>query len=151
MNVKVGDAAPDFRLPSNGGREVSLSEFKNKKNVVLYFYPKDETLGCTKEACAFRDSYEVFKHQGAEVVGVSSDTVDSHKRFAEHYNLSFPLLSDSDGKVRKEYGVPSTLGFLPGRVSYVIDKDGIIRSMFNSQVHPEQHIAEALKALQWEK
>jgi thioredoxin-dependent peroxiredoxin len=147
MKVKVGDAAPDFKLPSSVRPEVSLSEFRGVKSVVLYFYPKDETLGCTKEACAFRDSYEVFKEHGAEVLGVSSDTVDAHKKFAEHHNLSFPLLSDPRGAVRKAYGVPSTLGFLPGRVTYAIDKHGIVRSIFNSQAHPEQHIKEALKVL----
>ena len=147
MKVKVGDVAPDFRLLSNSGEEVSLSEFRGNKSVVLYFYPKDETLGCTKEACAFRDSYQVFKEQGAEVVGVSSDSVDSHQSFANHHQLSFPLLSDSQGKVRKMYGVSSTLGLLPGRVTYVIDKQGIVRSVFNSQIHPEQHIKEALKGL----
>jgi peroxiredoxin Q/BCP len=147
MKVRVGDIAPDFTLPSNSRGEVSLSGFRGNKSVVLYFYPKDETLGCTKEACTFRDSYEVFKEQGAEVLGVSSDTVDSHEKFANHYNLSFPLLSDSDGEVRKAYGVPSTLGILPGRVTYVIDKQGIVRSVFGSQIHPERHIKEALKAL----
>ena len=147
MKVRVGDVAPDFRLPSNSRGDVSLSEFRGEKSVVLYFYPKDETLECTKEACAFRDSYEVFKEQGAEVLGVSSDSVDSHEKFATHHNLSFPLLSDSDGKVRKTYGVSSTLGLLPGRVTYVIDKQGIVRSVFESQIHPERHIKEALSAL----
>jgi thioredoxin-dependent peroxiredoxin len=147
MKVKVGDVAPDFKLASNIGREVSLSEFKGNKSVVLYFYPKDETAGCTKEACAFRDSYEVFKEHGAEVLGVSSDSVDSHKKFAEHHHLSFPLLSDPNGEVRKAYGVPSTLGLLPGRVTYAIDKQGVVKYMFNSQIHPEQHVKEALNAL----
>jgi len=148
MKVKVGDVAPDFKLPSNVRGDVTLSDFRGKKSVVLYFYPKDETSGCTKEACAFRDTYKEFEEQGAEVLGVSSDTVDSHKKFAARHSLSFPLLSDSDGNVRKAYGVPSTLGFLPGRVTYVIDKQGIVRSIFNSQIHPEHHIAEALKVLQ---
>ncbi|MDA4118232.1 MAG: peroxiredoxin [Thaumarchaeota archaeon] len=147
MKLRVGDVAPDFRLPSAARGEVSLSEFRGIKSVVLYFYPKDETMGCTKEACAFRDSYEEFMGLGAEVLGVSSDTVDSHQKFAEHHNLSFPLLSDTDGKVRKAYGVPSTLGILPGRVTYVIDKQGVIKSIFVSQTHPEQHISEALKAV----
>lgn len=147
MKVKVGDVAPEFKLPSNIGGEVSLSQFRGNKIVVLYFYPKDETMGCTKEACAFRDSYEVFRERGAEVLGVSSDTVDSHKKFAEHHNLSFPLLSDLDGALRKAYGVPPTLGFLPGRVTYVIDKQGVVKYISNSQVHPEQHIREALKVL----
>lgn len=147
MKVSVGDVAPDFKLPSNAKGDVSLSEFKGNKNVILYFYPKDETSGCTKEACAFRDFYERFKDLGAEVLGVSSDSVVSHKKFAEHHNLSFPLLSDSHGRVRKAYGVPPTLGFLPGRVTYVIDKQGVVRFIFNSQTRPEQHITEALEAL----
>lgn len=147
MKVSVGDSAPDFKLPSNLRGEVSLSEFRGNKNVVLYFYPKDETQGCTKEACAFRDTYEQFMRRGAEVLGVSSDTVDSHKKFAERHGLTFPLLSDTDGRVRKLYGVPSTLGFIPGRVTYVIDKGGIVRGMFNSQIRAEAHITEALKAL----
>ena len=150
MKVRVGDAAPEFKLPSNAGREVSLSDFRGKSSVVLYFYPKDETEGCTKEACAFRDTYERFKERGAEVLGVSSDTVESHRKFAEHHNLSFLLLSDPHGEVRKVYGVPSTLGFIPGRVTYVIDDQGIVRFIFNSQMRPEQHITEALNALQEE-
>jgi len=147
LPVKVGDVAPDFKLLSGGKGEVSLSEFKGSKSVVLYFYPKDETQGCTKEACAFRDSYEAFKEQGAEVLGVSSDTVDSHTKFAEHHNIAFPLLSDPHGNVRKAYGVPSTLGLIPGRVTYVIDKQGVVRYIFNSQTRPERHVREALNAL----
>ena len=147
MKVKVGDVAPDFKLPSNHRRDVSLSEFRGRKSVVLYFYPKDETQGCTKEACAFRDFYERFKDREAEVLGVSSDTVDTHRKFAEDHNLSFPLLSDSNGRVRKAYGASSTLGFLPGRVTYLIDEQGVVRFMFNSQMRPEQHITEALRVL----
>lgn len=148
MKVRVGDEAPEFKLPSNAGGEVSLSDFRGKKNVVLYFYPKDETQGCTKEACAFRDTYERFRERGAEVLGVSSDTVESHMKFAERHNLKFPLLSDPNGKLRKTYGVPSTLGFIPGRVTYIIDEQGTVRFIFNSQIRPEQHITEALNALQ---
>ncbi|MDA4114845.1 MAG: peroxiredoxin [Thaumarchaeota archaeon] len=148
MKVKVGDVAPDFKLASNVSPEISLSDYAGNRSVVLYFYPKDETLGCTKEACAFRDSYEVFKEHGAEVLGVSSDSVDTHKKFAENHQLSFPLLSDPHGDLRKAYGVPSSLGFLPGRVTYVIDKKGVVRGIFNSQIHPEQHIDEALKMLE---
>jgi thioredoxin-dependent peroxiredoxin len=147
MKVKVGDTAPDFKLASNVKPEISLSEYSGSKSVVLYFYPKDETSGCTKEACAFRDSYEVFKEHGAEVLGVSSDSVESHKKFAANHNLSFPLLSDPHGDLRKAYGVPTTMGVIPGRVTYVIDKTGVVRGIFNSQVHPEQHIDEALKML----
>ena len=147
MSVKVGDKAPDFTLPSQMGDNVALSEFLGKKNVVLYFYPKDETPGCVREACAFRDSYEEFTSLGAEVLGVSGQSVGSHKSFASHYGLPFILLSDEGNKVRKLYGVPSTMGLLPGRVTYIIDKLGVIRHIFNSQTQSQQHVEEAKKAL----
>jgi peroxiredoxin Q/BCP len=147
MAVKVGDKAPDFTLPSQMGDKVTLSEFFGKKNVVLYFYPKDESRGCTKEACSFRDSYDVFTSLGAEVLGVSSQSVESHRSFASHYGLPFILLSDEDQKVRRLYGVPSTLGVIQGRVTYIIDKKGIIRHVFSSQLHPESHVEEAIKIL----
>jgi thioredoxin-dependent peroxiredoxin len=147
MKVDVGDKAPDFKLPSQMGDNVTLSEYFGKKNVVLYFYPKDETKGCTREACEFRDRYDVFTNLGAEVLGVSSDTLESHKSFATHYGLPFLLLSDEKGKVRKLYGVPSSMGIIPGRVTYIIDKKGVVRHIFNSQFKPEKHIEEALKIL----
>ena len=108
--VQPGDKAPDFTLPAQGGAPVRLSDRLGERVVVLYFYPKDDTPGCTKEACAFRDSYEVFTDAGAEVIGISSDSVDSHAAFAGHHKLPFTLLSDEGGKVRKKYGVPSSLG-----------------------------------------
>jgi len=147
MKVNVGDTAPDFTLKSQKGSDVTLSDFRGKKNVVLYFYPKDETRGCTREACTFRDSYELFTDLGAEVIGVSADTVESHKAFAEHYNLPFNLLSDLDNAVRKLYGVASTLGIIPGRVTFIIDKEGVIRHVFSSQFQPEKHIEEAREVL----
>jgi peroxiredoxin Q/BCP len=110
----------------------------------LYFYPKDETPGCTKEACAFRDSYEVFAQAGAEVIGVSSDSADKHAAFAGHHQLPFTLLSDDKGEVRKSYGVPSTLGLLPGRVTYVIDRTGTVRHIFSSQINIGRHVNDAL-------
>jgi peroxiredoxin Q/BCP len=143
--VKVGDKAPDFTLPDQSGANVSLREFIGNKIIVLYFYPKDFTRGCTAEACAFRDSYDVFVQAGAQVLGVSSQSVDSHNRFAVANKLPFILLSDQDGKARKLYGVPSTFGFLPGRVTYVIDKKGVVRHVFSSQSQPTKHIEEALK------
>lgn len=148
MSVKVGDKAPDFTLSNQAGKQVSLSEFVGNKNIVLYFYPKDNTPGCTTEACSFRDSYAVFKDAGAEVIGVSSDSVESHGQFANQHRLPFVLLSDEGGKVRKLYGVPTTLGLLPGRVTYVIDKQGIVRHIFSSQFTPEKHIMEALNTLE---
>jgi peroxiredoxin Q/BCP len=147
MKVNVGNTAPDFTLASQKGESVTLSQFRGKKNVVLYFYPKDETPGCTREACTFRDSYELFTDLGAEVVGVSADTVESHKAFAEHHNLPFTLLSDLENKVRKLYGATSTLGIIPGRVTFVIDKKGVVRHVFSSQLQPEKHIEEAREVL----
>jgi peroxiredoxin Q/BCP len=147
VKAKVGEKATDFTLPSQMGDNVTLSEYQGKKNVVLYFYPKDETRGCTREACEFRDRYDIFTRLGAEVLGVSSDTLESHKSFATHHGLPFLLLSDKDGKVRKLYGVPSTIGIIPGRVTFIIDTKGVVRHVFNSQFQPEKHIEEALKVL----
>ncbi len=145
--ITIGSLAPDFTLPDQSGQPVSLSDFKGQKAVVLYFYPKDNTSGCTAEACAFRDSYEVFKEVGAEVIGVSSDSTGSHQGFAAKYQLPFILLSDTGGKLRKQYGVPTNLGFIPGRVTYVIDKEGVIRHIFNSQLGATRHVDEAIKIL----
>ena len=145
--VKVGDRAPDFTLPSLTGEPVSLESFLGKKAIVLYFYPKDNTPGCTAEACSFRDSYEVFQEAGAEVIGISSDSEKSHQQFAKQHHLPFILLSDLGGVVRKFYGVPATFGLLPGRVTYIIDKQGIVRHIFSSQFAPQMHVAEALKVL----
>jgi peroxiredoxin Q/BCP len=144
--VQVGDEAPDFELPDRSGKTVRLGELRGKP-VVLYFYPKDDTPGCTKESCTFRDQYQDFQDAGAEVIGVSSDSPESHDKFATKYRLPFTLLSDRGGAVRKRYGVPSTLGVLPGRVTYVIDRQGTVRHVFNSQLQAAQHVEEALKAL----
>ncbi len=148
MAINIGDMAPDFTLPSQTGAKVSLSDFRGQKNVVVYFYPKDDTPGCTAESCAFRDQYEVFKEKGAEVIGISADSPESHQKFAGRYNLPFILLSDTANQVRKLFGVPSTLGLLPGRVTYVIDKAGKVRHIFNSQLNFQGHIDESLKILQ---
>ncbi|MDY7024700.1 MAG: peroxiredoxin [Cyanobacteriota bacterium] len=147
MAVKVGDTAPDFTLTSQTGESVNLADFRGKTAVVLYFYPKDDTPGCTKEACAFRDSYQVFKDAGAEVIGVSSDSAVSHEKFAQKYNLPFILLSDAGNKVRQLYGVPATLWILPGRVTYVIDKEGVVRHIFDSMLDFNAHVDEALRTL----
>ncbi|KAG7025109.1 Peroxiredoxin Q, chloroplastic, partial [Cucurbita argyrosperma subsp. argyrosperma] len=171
--VSKGQAPPAFNLKDQDGRNVSLSKFKGKP-VVVYFYPADETPGCTKQACAFRDSYEKFKKAGAQdgsltfraeqntrdsyekfkkagaqVVGISGDDSSSHKAFAKKYRLPFTLLSDEGNKVRKEWGVPSDLfGALPGRQTYVLDKNGIVQLVYNNQFQPEKHIDETLKLLQ---
>ncbi len=145
--ISVGEKAPDFTLPSQMGDNVTLSEYFGKKNIVLYFYPQDESRGCTKEACKFRDSYDVFTDLNAEVIGVSSQSVESHKSFASHHGLPFILLSDPKNDVRNLYDVPATLGIIPGRVTFIIDKKGIVRHVFSSQFQPEKHIAEAVEVL----
>jgi peroxiredoxin Q/BCP len=142
--VQAGDKAPDFTLPSQAGEQVRLSDRLGEHSVVLYFYPRDETRGCTAEACAFRDSYEVFTDAGAEVIGVSSDSVERHAGFADHHKLPFTLLSDQGGAVRKSYGVPAALGVLPGRVTYVIDQAGTVRHVFNSMTNIGRHIEDAV-------
>ena len=145
--VEVGQKAPDFELPDAHGKPVRLADFRGKRAVVLYFYPKDDTPGCTAEACSFRDSYEDFQQAGAEVIGVSSDSESSHDRFASRHRLPFTLLADARGEVRKKYGVPATFGLLPGRVTFVIDRKGIVRHVFNSQLQATRHVEEALAAL----
>ncbi|SRR6266446_2690670 len=145
--VRVGDLAPDFTLPDQSGTPVRLGDFLGKTHIVLYFYPKDNTTVCTDEACAFRDSYEIFKDAGAEVIGISSDSVESHQQFAAAHQLPFGLLSDANGMIRKRYGVPTAFG-LPGRVTYIIDRQGIVRHVFFSQFTSKRHVDEALQTLQ---
>ena len=146
-SVQVGNLIPDFTLLNQWGVPVSLSDFLGNKHIVLYFYPKDNTSLCTEEACAFRDSYEVFKDAGAEIIGVSSDSVQSHRLFAQEHQLPFILLSDVDGAIRKRFGVPIAFG-LPGRVTYIIDRQGIVRRIFFSQFTSKRHVDEALETLQ---
>nr|Q6UBI3.1 RecName: Full=Peroxiredoxin Q, chloroplastic; AltName: Full=Thioredoxin peroxidase; AltName: Full=Thioredoxin-dependent peroxiredoxin Q; Flags: Precursor [Suaeda salsa]AAQ67661.1 peroxiredoxin Q [Suaeda salsa] len=146
--VSEGSMPPAFTLKDQDGKNVSLSKFKGKP-VVVYFYPADETPGCTKQACAFRDSYEKFKKAGAEVIGISGDDSSSHKAFKQKYKLPYTLLSDEGNKVRKDWGVPSDLfGALPGRQTYVLDRNGVVRLVYNNQFQPEKHIDETLKFLQ---
>jgi len=133
-SIKAGDPAPDFALRSQDGEVVKLAELLGSGSVVVYFYPKDKTPGCTAEAGAFRDSYAKFGELGAEVVGISSDSVDSHKGFAEDCRLPFKILSDADGEVRMRYWVSSSMGLFPGSVTYVIDKGGTVRHVFSSQL-----------------
>jgi thioredoxin-dependent peroxiredoxin len=145
--IQVGDKAPDFTLPSQSGEQVRLQDRLGDRVVVLYFYPKDNTSGCTAEACAFRDNYETFTDAGAEVIGVSSDSTDKHAGFASKHRLPFTLLADQGGRVRKAYGVPAALGFLPGRVTYVIDRSGTVRHVFNSMTNIDGHVNEALEVV----
>ena len=144
--VRVGARAPDFALPSQSGETVALGDFLGKP-VVLFFYPKDHMLGCTKEVCAFRDNFEEYGKLGAEVIGISSDSVEAHSAFAEKHDLPFALLSDEGGKVRKLYGVPNTLGLFPGRATYVIDELGVVRRTFSSQLGVKRHVQESIDAL----
>ena len=145
--VKVGSVAPGFTLPSQSGEMVSLEDFFGRKPVVLFFYPKDDSPGCTREVCVFRDNFEEFGKLGAEVIGISSDSVESHRNFAAKHDLSFPLLSDEGGNIRRLYRVPKTFGLFPGRVTYVIDKEGVVRHVFASQLNVARHVQEALTAL----
>ncbi len=146
--IQVGDTIPNFTLPSQTGQMIEFNGLLGKKAIVLYFYPKDDTPGCTTESCAFRDSYTVFQDAGAEVIGISADSPESHSKFAAKHQLPFVLLSDTGNQVRKLLGVPSTFGVLPGRVTYVIDSKGVVRKIFNSQLNFKGHVEESLKALQ---
>lgn len=145
--LEVGEKAPDFELENATGSRVKLSDYLRKGPVVLYFYPKNETPGCVAEACSFRDHYEDFKQAGAEVVGVSADSAKSHGLFAEHHSLHFVLLSDPGRIIHKKYEVPKSLFVLPGRVTYVIARDGKILMAFNSMWKPEAHVKAALAKL----
>jgi peroxiredoxin Q/BCP len=140
----VGQRAPDFTLPNAEGKPVRLGELLAQKIVVLYFYPKDETAGCTAEACAFRDAYEDFAAAGAEVVGISRDDAASHTRFAAHHKLPFTLLGDADGTVHALYGIQTHLGFLRDRVTFVIDRSGIVRKVFSSMIDMRGHVESSL-------
>jgi thioredoxin-dependent peroxiredoxin len=145
--VRVGDTAPDFTLPDQSGRPVSLRSLRGR-TVVLYFYPKDHTMLCTAQACDFRDAYEMFAQAGAEIVGISSDPPGSHQGFASQHALPFLLLSDAGGMVRERYGVPRTLGILPGRVTYVIDPKGVVRDVIHRSFSVGSHVQGALRTVE---
>jgi peroxiredoxin Q/BCP len=143
-DLKPGDAMPDTTLAGADG-SVQLRD-KLGKPLVVYFYPKDETYGCTIEACKFRDEYEDFVAAGAEVIGVSRDSAESHAQFRAHHRLPFTLLSDPDGKVAQAWGVRRKLG-LPGRVTYVFDRAGVLRHRFDSMIRFGKHVDEALEVV----
>ena len=145
--IQVGDQAPDFTLPTQSGETFQLQDHLGQRVIVLYFYPKDNTSGCTAEACAFRDSHEVFTEAGAAVIGVSPDSVDKHAAFAGKHSLPFTLLSDQGGKTRQAYGVPGVLGVIPGRVTYVIDRSGVVRHVFSSLTNIDGHVNDALRVV----
>lgn len=142
--LKEGDPVPDLYLEDQEGNDLHLHEHLGKGPVVVYFYPHDDTPGCTAEACMFRDQYEEFTDRGVRVIGISSDSVGSHKRFAEKHRLPFTLLSDEKGEARKLFGVRRSLGLLPGRVTFVIGKDGLVKYVFSSQMKAEEHVRKAL-------
>ena len=143
----TGDVAPDFELPDASGERVRLNDFRGKNAVVVYFYPKDDTGVCTKQACTFRDDFAKFREAGAVILGISDDSTESHRAFAAKHSLPFPLLSDPGGKVRKLYGVKKAFGVLPGRVTFVIDRDGVVRHVYSGLVESDKHVQEAVAAL----
>jgi peroxiredoxin Q/BCP len=145
--LKVGDKAPDFSLLDERGLPVSLKDYLGSKAVVLYFYPKDFTSGCTTEACSFRDNYKPYQDKGAVVIGISVDSVESHSKFSQKYNLPFSILSDSSKQVARAYGVLGIGGFLAKRVTFIINKEGIITHIF-PKVDVKKHNEEVLKALE---
>ncbi|MBI5610999.1 MAG: peroxiredoxin [Deltaproteobacteria bacterium] len=142
-----GQQAPDFTLPDQDGNLQNLKTILTRGPAVVYFYPRDETAGCTAQACKFRDEYADFKDAGAEVFGVSDDSVEVHKAFAKNHRLPFRLLADVDNAVHRAYGVTPTLGLLRGRITYVIDQQGTIVLAFDSHIRATAHIGEALAAL----
>jgi len=147
-SIQVGDTCPNFTLPNQVGELVNISDYIGKQKLVLFFYPKDDTPGCTKEACEFRDRYADFLEIGCSVFGISSDSEKSHVGFIEKHHLPYPLLSDQNKMVRKLFGVPANLfGLIPGRVTYIIDEKGIVIGVFNSQLDPIGHIDAALTLL----
>ncbi|MBN1912255.1 MAG: peroxiredoxin [Pirellulales bacterium] len=145
--IQVGDHAPEFTWKTLTGEQMHLRDFRDKKVVVLFFYPKDGTAICTKEACAFRDAYDHFAEAGAVVIGVSGDSAESHRAFTAQHNLPFHLVSDGQDSLRQAFGVPKTFGLLPGRVTYVIDEGGIVRMVFSAPLTASGHVSEALKVV----
>jgi peroxiredoxin Q/BCP len=146
--VKIGSKIPSFTLSDQNGKLFDINSVLGKKNLVIYFYPKDDTPGCTAQACSFRDQFEVFKEADAVIIGISGQSVESHKEFAIKHRLTFTLLSDEGNKIRKRFGVPTNLfGLLPGRVTYIADKTGKVIYIFNSQMQVTKHVNEALRIL----
>lgn len=145
MPLQIGDNCPIFSLENQEGKIINMTDFIGQKILVIYFYPKDDTSGCTKEACSFRDSHEAFKDLGCEVFGISSDSASSHLKFATKNRLTFNLLADTKQEVRNTFGVPRSLfGLISGRVTYIIDLKGEIRGIYNSMTDTEGHITKAL-------
>ena len=146
IKLKAGDPAPDFEGPTSDGSKLGLKNFLGKKNVVLYFYPKDDTSGCTKEACSFRDNLQPIRNMGTEIIGVSLDSIESHRKFASKYGLSFPLISDKEKRIANAYGVLRETGTSTNRVTFIIDKAGKIAKVF-PKVDVTKHTEEVVSAL----
>ena len=146
--IKIGSLIPQFALADQNGHLFDIISVLGKKNLVIYFYPKDDSPGCTAQACSFQDQFEVFKEADAVIIGISGQSVESHKEFALKHRLTFTLLSDEGNKIRKQFGVPTNMfGLLPGRVTYVADKTGKVIYIFNSQLNVTKHVDEALRIL----
>lgn len=144
--IRVGDIIPNFSLPDQDGNIVNISDYLGNKQLVIFFYPQDGSLGCTREACYFRDLMDVFEESGTEIIGISGQSVESHRNFALVNNLKYKLLSDSRNEVRSLFGVPSLIfGMIQGRVTYVTDRDGKVIFIFSSQFEIQRHADEALK------
>lgn len=148
MSIEVEDRAPEIHAKTSDGQEFRLSDLRGKKVAVVFFYPKDNSPFCTQEACSFRDSYEDFVQRGAEVIGISGDTDQSHQSFANSHQLPFRMIADSSGAIRQAFDVPKSFLLLPGRVTYVVDRDGIVRLKFHSALFPNQHVKEALRIVE---
>lgn len=148
MTLITGDLAPEFNLPDQNGENFNLADYIGKQNILVYFYPKDETPGCTKEACGFRDSISDFDGYNCKIIGISKDSIDSHAKFAKHYNLPFTLLSDKKNDIRRLYDVEASFfGLLPGRKTFLINKAGVITHIFDHRFNAKQHVIDTLKAL----
>ena len=147
--IEVGSKVPLFELKDQNGELFKLETVLGKNNLVIYFYPKDDSPGCTKEACSFRDQFKVFADADAIIIGISAQSVESHLKFAKKHRLNYTLLSDTGNGVRKLFGVPANFfGLIPGRVTYVVNKEGKIMYLFNSQIQAEKHVNETLRILQ---
>lgn len=142
--LEIGERMPDVELRGEGGEPVRLRDRLGRGPLVVYFYPRDETPGCVAEACAFRDAWASFVEAGAAVIGISDDPPESHRRFRERRGLPFELLSDTGGSARRAFGVGRTLGILPGRATFVFDREGVVRYAFSSQLRPAEHVRRAL-------
>jgi len=146
MSISIGDTCPNFSLKNQNDELININDFIGAKHIVIYFYPKDNTPGCTKEACSFRDAMQELNNLDCEVFGISADSVASHKKFADQFRLTFHLLSDVGNEVRKSFKVPANLfGLIPGRVTYIVNKEGKVAHVINSQTDPDKHIKETIE------